>query len=553
MRSRVRLEAKVRCGCISVVKGNVMKIYLAWGICILATWGCTGSNESTSDFDSVAVVGAAIGVADQDKNEFRERKTKAKPLQRRKDDCNDDPRVELGLVSENVCVGADLFFREPFGGNGRACGTCHAAQFNFTIGPAFIASLESDDPLFIAENDSALAELEKPALMRDFGLILENVDGAEDPTDKFVMRSVPHCFSLAKSIVPAPIVMNDLAADGTTQPPNQRVGWSGDGAPGLGGLKEFQVGAIFQHYTKSLNRVEGVDFSTASNEQLSRIEDFLLSVGRTADITLSSISLSDSGAEAGRVTFMGSRCNGCHSNAGANTGANVNRNFNTGIETARIGDLDSLGIPSDGGFGGGAPGDPFNFDADGDSINDAFGNGGFNTPSLIEAVDTAPFFHTNAFETIEEAIAFYTTTAFTDSPSGSPAIPFNATDIANVGKFLRVLNAAFNCQIAIYRLQSGIEVIDEYSNRFRGMQFGLIDTARAEVRDALTALSAVGINAAARSALETAEEELDEAMSASAPNMRKASAEAALAAVELANDSLGDGIEFSLGQGTLMF
>ena len=37
------------------------------------------------------------------------------------------------------------------------------------------------DPLFIAEQVPALAQLEKPALMRNFGLILENVDGLADP------------------------------------------------------------------------------------------------------------------------------------------------------------------------------------------------------------------------------------------------------------------------------------------------------------------------------------------------------------------------------------
>ena len=49
----------------------------------------------------------------------------------------------------------------------------------------------------------ALAGLERPDLMRDFGLILENVDGAENPTTKFTMRSVPHCLSLSRSITPA--------------------------------------------------------------------------------------------------------------------------------------------------------------------------------------------------------------------------------------------------------------------------------------------------------------------------------------------------------------
>ena len=34
--------------------------------------------------------------------------------------CCRDPRVVVGAVTIETCVGADLFFREPFGGNGRS-------------------------------------------------------------------------------------------------------------------------------------------------------------------------------------------------------------------------------------------------------------------------------------------------------------------------------------------------------------------------------------------------------------------------------------------------
>ncbi|MEY4546015.1 MAG: hypothetical protein RL685_2210, partial [Pseudomonadota bacterium] len=374
--------------------------------------GCLDATSVSKDpgEDQVAQLGNALG--NEDQNDFRNRKTENKLLTKRKEDCSNDPRVALGLVSPEVCVGADLFFREPFGGNGRACGSCHTAQFDFTIGPEFIASLDADDPLFVAENDPALAGLERPDLMRNFGLILENVDGAEAPTTKFVMRSVPHTFSLLTSVAPAPIINPDgTGVDGTTQPPNQRTGWGGDGAPSPGGLKQFQVGAIFQHYTKSLNRIAGTDFTLATDEELSRIEDFLLGIGRTNELSLAAVSLTDPGAEAGRLTFIPSRCNGCHRNAGANTAAGFNRNFDTGIETVRIAALEPLGIPRDGGFGGGAPGAPFDHDANGDGTPDSFGNGTFNTPPLIEAADTGPFFHTNAFTTIEDATRFYTTAA----------------------------------------------------------------------------------------------------------------------------------------------
>ncbi|MBC8119685.1 MAG: hypothetical protein H7X75_08945, partial [Burkholderiaceae bacterium] len=91
-----------------------------------------------------------------------------------------------------ISQGARLFFDGRFAGNGRTCGTCHPRSNNLTIDVAFIASLPANDPLFVAEFNPALAQLERPALMRQFGLILENLDGLDDPTNKFVMRSVPH-------------------------------------------------------------------------------------------------------------------------------------------------------------------------------------------------------------------------------------------------------------------------------------------------------------------------------------------------------------------------
>src|SRR3954469_25225671 len=57
--------------------------------------------------------------------------------------CSNDPRVQLGIVSQSVCVGAELFFRDEFGGNGRSCGSCHPADNNYTIDPTFIAQLPS--------------------------------------------------------------------------------------------------------------------------------------------------------------------------------------------------------------------------------------------------------------------------------------------------------------------------------------------------------------------------------------------------------------------------
>ncbi|MCH8872910.1 hypothetical protein IH824_09100 [candidate division KSB1 bacterium] len=57
-----------------------------------------------------------------------------------------------------VETGRRLFFEETFAGNGRTCGSCHPAENNLTIDPAFIATLPDEDPLFVAEFNPELKE-----------------------------------------------------------------------------------------------------------------------------------------------------------------------------------------------------------------------------------------------------------------------------------------------------------------------------------------------------------------------------------------------------------
>ncbi|HWO08260.1 MAG TPA: hypothetical protein VNN80_02235 [Polyangiaceae bacterium] len=461
--------------------------------------------------------------------------------------CGQDPRVQLGIVSQSVCVGAELFFRDEFGGNGRSCASCHPADNNYTIDPDFIAQLPSTDPLFVAEQNPALGGLERPELMRDHGLILENVDGADDPENKFTMRSVPHCFSLATSVSAPP---------GTVTPPLERTGWSSDGAPGLGRLTDFQTGAIFQHYTKSLARIPGVDFTPATPGELDAIDAFLRSVGRGNELDVTNgVSLTDAGAEAGRLEFIdpANRCNGCHRNAGANVSGGFNQNFDTAVERLRITELNALGIPFDGGLGGGQE---FNFDADKDGEPDSFGNGQFNTPPLIEAADTAPFFHTNAFTSIEDAIGFYNSTAFNTSPvtNSTNQVNMSAAEIANIGRFLRVLNASFNVQLALARVGALLPVIDAGANQSRDLQQELARLALVEVEDALDVLSAkAGLNTAVQANLATARAALERASTHASHTQRRQAAQDALAALTPARDGLGTGMTFDMGQGTFMF
>ena len=67
----------------------------------------------------------------------------------------------IGLIEQ----GDTLFFQETFDGNGRTCGTCHRAEDNFALSPAFIATLPDDDLLFVAELNLGLDDLENPTLI----------------------------------------------------------------------------------------------------------------------------------------------------------------------------------------------------------------------------------------------------------------------------------------------------------------------------------------------------------------------------------------------------
>jgi len=83
---------------------------------------------------------------------------------------------------------------------------------------------------------------------------------------------------------------------------------------------------------------------------------------------------------------------------------------------------------------------------------EGYGDGTFTTPAVIEAADTAPFFHNNSAATLEDAIAHYTSAHFNDSRGGKfPNIPTNIEpisldndEIGKIAAYMRVLNAIQN-------------------------------------------------------------------------------------------------------------
>ena len=390
-----------------------------------------------------------------------------------------DPQAKL------IAKGRDLFLNETFEGNGRTCGSCHPPENNFTIDSAFIATLPDDDPLFVAEFNPDLKEnFEKPRLMREFGLILENLDGFDDLENKFTMRGVPHTLGLRASV------------DSRLGP---RTGWSGDGAPGDGSLRSFATGAVIQHFTKTLNRVAGVDFRLPTDEELDALEAFQLSLGRQGDLTLP-LPLRGTIAKRGQEIFLDrntGKCSACHVNAGANGDPNIfgpgagNLDFDTGVENlpdqpARLVET----FPIDGGFG---------TDPDGGFTNvpnpdGSFGNRTFNTPPLVEAADSGPFFHNNPIETIEGAVAFYNGDAFNNSPAGQlligatgSGINLDGTQVDEVAAFLRVINALEDIRESIAQLEASLEV-----HRSKAIEH--LKLAIAETKDSILVLKAGGLH-----------------------------------------------------------
>jgi hypothetical protein len=387
--------------------------------------------------------------------------------------------------------------------------------------------------LFVAEFIPALANnFEKPVLMRKFGLILENVDGFSNLATRFVMRGVPHTLALLPNTL--------KPAVGTPSTSSELTGWSGDGAPqgnftlsggggihtATGSLRDFIIGAIIQHYPKRLNRVIGVDFIMPTISQLDSLEAFQKSTGRRADVKTAgpnAIKLKNDVAKRGQAIFNNpgtfppffnspnagaGKCLLCHFNGGAgdffvsvilggsndpgvateNGQVDSNANFDTGVENqpSKPTDLITPASPRDGGLG--------------QAINPlgGFGDGSFNTPVLVEAADTGPFFHNNSVETLEAAVSFYNGPAFNNSPIGV-AIPggirLDASEVTAIAAFLRVLNALENLRSSI-----DLETRAKNATSFSQAQ-ELIKLSIAELDDAHEVLDCGGLHPEAQNKL----------------------------------------------------
>ena len=446
-------------------------------------------------------------------------------------------------LQQSITRGRASFFNETFNGNGRTCGTCHRENGNLTIDAEFIDDLPPNDPIFVAEFVPALANnFENPVLMRKLGLILENPDGFGNLASNFVMRGVPHTLALLQNTL-TPVAGG---GDGTTTPPNERTGWGGDGAPGTGTLREFIIGAITQHYPNTLNRQAPGDFRMPTTGELDDLEAFQKSIGRRADLNLAAMKpkfrnevvrlgvdiFNNGGSVLGGSNEGAGKCFFCHLNAGASDfffpGANAN--FNTNVEglPSQPADLVTPAQlnPQDGGFGN-----------SGISPTGGIGNGSFNTPVLVEAADTGPFFHNNSIETIEGAVDFYNSEAFNNAPGfGSliGGIRLEATEVVAVAAMLRVINVLENERSA----RDLIERIKIATSSAQAKE--LADLAVSEIDDATEVLVGGGLHRKAQKEFVKARGNAQKAGSASNASGRITEANKALANLTTAKNDIID-------------
>ena len=400
---------------------------------------------------------------------------------RRSDSIPQLAATRVANVGRVIAQGRQLFLNETFDGNGRTCGTCHVETNNFTVDPELIATLPATDPLFVAETNPALAELENSDLLRQFGLILVNADGF-DPARGFVLRSAQNVQALANSMTPQdPSFGIDFSTNGRNPDPPERLGWGNDGPP----LRDFALVAIAQHAPTMLSRTPGVAFRVPTDEELDAMVAYQLSLGRQEDFNLPTLELKSALATNGKTLYLDSgnltepghkNCNGCHFNGGGSAGMSFNpatpgfpdldgspRGFNIGAGT-NVNETPlalALSLPRDGGFGQ----VPTVFGSFGntDDLPPPFGHleiEEFNSPPVVESADTGPFFHNHTVKDIESAVAFYGTPAFQTTLQNF-VVPVTISpdpddpEVLAIAAFLRVLNALENIRSSINIAERG--------------------------------------------------------------------------------------------------
>src|SRR5258708_4403387 len=176
-------------------------------------------------------------------------------------------------------------------------------------------------------------QLERPPGMRSSNdttnfpqgrsLILENIDGFTVPhTSNHVFRKSPN---LDNAKLTSPFGLSGLVGGAAT-------------------LGDFATGAVKQHFPRTIDRVNAVDFRLPTAAETAALDAFQQTRNVPADENFDLNRFATTTAQiAGRAAFFGSaKCSKCHSGTvlattdGSISGKTGNANFNTGVDAMPI-------------------------------------------------------------------------------------------------------------------------------------------------------------------------------------------------------------------------
>jgi cytochrome c peroxidase len=383
-------------------------------------------------------------------------------------------------ASSTVDQGKTLFLKERFLGNGRTCGTCHLESESFGLTPVKVASLLSTDPtnpLFVNQVNVNTIVVNSAGSVNPTA-----ISGTSQPSDFFLGSTITGSLSGSATAtvlagtgktylilggsslnIPGNVISDPFGNKGTLvsftpgnlngpNPVNDETRGLEDtgfltggraliteningfdkktfmrespnllnikhtGPFGLSGgittLQAFAAGAVEQHFTRSLLRVAGTDFRLPTTAERDAMAAFMETINLPADEDFDEANNFDKfvtteAQKRGRTLFFGeAKCNVCHSgkvlatsNGQFGTTTGVNEAFNTGVVNLPINTIDGLPTEED-------MGQPPNTRK-------------FSTRPLFGVKNTAPFFHDNSVPTLLDAIQFYDSQFFRDSPASA--------------------------------------------------------------------------------------------------------------------------------------
>jgi hypothetical protein len=162
-------------------------------------------------------------------------------------------------------------------------------------------------------------------------------------------------------------------------------------------------------------------------------------------------------------------------------------------------------FPKDGGFGRTS------------NPDGTFGNRTFNTAPVVTAAESAPFFHNNVVDTLENVVRFYSGPEFNTPRPAAARFNFNETQINDIADFMRGVNTLQNIDVAVRELQ---EILANKSDP-RSEQDTRLQTAFEDTQDAIDVLNEGGIFPSAVTKLRSARNLIAQAQLNNDPSQRR--------------------------------